>query len=224
MSSGPLPGIAPWQGLGDPGKAPIGQPAGPGIGRERQSRCGSGRSRARRPAAGGDRPVGGHLACGVLDLRATGGATPFRHPCQWPDGPAPGRFDAGGAALTGDVKVALGDADRRVELMRGPACSPARTGRPAPPSSPAPVPGSRPSGFPSSGALTNNAFAYTGRAVQTVLAASPARHLRTRPYRPQTNPLPGFLQPEPPPLGARERSSALLLPQADGNNLMRSDT
>jgi len=35
--------------------------------------------------------------------------------------------------------------------------------------------------------MTDNAFAYTGHAVRTVLTASGVRHLRTRPYSPQTN-------------------------------------
>ena len=35
--------------------------------------------------------------------------------------------------------------------------------------------------------MTDNAFAYTGRAVQAVLTTSRLRHLRTRPYSPQTN-------------------------------------
>ncbi|HEU5169735.1 MAG TPA: IS481 family transposase [Gemmatimonadales bacterium] len=35
--------------------------------------------------------------------------------------------------------------------------------------------------------MTDNAFAYTGRAVGAVLATAAVRHLRTRPYSPQTN-------------------------------------
>ena len=35
--------------------------------------------------------------------------------------------------------------------------------------------------------MTDNAFAYTGQAVRTLLTARGIRHLRTRPYRPQTN-------------------------------------
>lgn len=35
--------------------------------------------------------------------------------------------------------------------------------------------------------MTDNAFAYTGHAVRTLLTAHGIRHLRTRPYRPQTN-------------------------------------
>ena len=35
--------------------------------------------------------------------------------------------------------------------------------------------------------MTDNAFAYTGRAVRAVLTAPGIRHLRTRPYSPQTN-------------------------------------
>jgi len=42
-------------------------------------------------------------------------------------------------------------------------------------------------GIPIQSVMTDNAFAYGSRSVQTVLAAWGARHLRTRPYRPQTN-------------------------------------
>ena len=35
--------------------------------------------------------------------------------------------------------------------------------------------------------MTDNAFAYTGKAMQAVLTTSGIRHLRTRPYSPQTN-------------------------------------
>lgn len=42
-------------------------------------------------------------------------------------------------------------------------------------------------GIPIQRVMTDNAFAYTSRPVQARLAAWGARHLRTRPYRPQTN-------------------------------------
>lgn len=42
-------------------------------------------------------------------------------------------------------------------------------------------------GIPVQRVMTDNAFAFTSQAVQTVLAGWGARHLRTRPYRPQTN-------------------------------------
>ena len=42
-------------------------------------------------------------------------------------------------------------------------------------------------GIPIQAVMSDNAKAYTSRAVQAVLAAAGARHLRTRPYRPQTN-------------------------------------
>lgn len=42
-------------------------------------------------------------------------------------------------------------------------------------------------GIPVHGLMTDNAKAYTSRAVAAVLHAHRIRHLRTRPYRPQTN-------------------------------------
>ena len=42
-------------------------------------------------------------------------------------------------------------------------------------------------GIPIQAVMTDNAKAYTSRPVQAVLAATGLRHLRTRPYRPQTN-------------------------------------
>ncbi|MBX9929858.1 MAG: IS481 family transposase [Gemmatimonadaceae bacterium] len=42
-------------------------------------------------------------------------------------------------------------------------------------------------GIPMTGVMTDNAKAYTSHAMQAALAAHGMRHLRTRPYRPQTN-------------------------------------
>jgi transposase InsO family protein len=42
-------------------------------------------------------------------------------------------------------------------------------------------------GIPIQRVMTDNAFAYRSRVVQAVLGRWDARHLRTRPYRPQTN-------------------------------------
>ncbi len=42
-------------------------------------------------------------------------------------------------------------------------------------------------GIPIQRVMTDNAFAYTSRPVQAVLQSWGTRHLRTRPYRPQTN-------------------------------------